>query len=166
MISFMPSIEKVRPFFFAFNDPKTSDIFPVGRAAFTSILPSGILSTLIFSPGCTPRWSSRSWLKAIWPLVPMVSVLMAKPPSFASGNVKQRAVPSRSLAEFEVLVRAAHSRRGLSFQVAATMPSVIRPLTSAAAGTASVSAAVAAHPIEEKASAKVASREEVWRRRN
>ena len=46
------------------------------------------------------------------------------------------------------------------------MPRVIRPLISAATGTASASAAVAAHPIEEKASAKVASRDEVWRRRN
>ena len=33
-------------------------------------------------------------------------------------------------------------------------------------GNASRSAAVAAQPIEEKASAKVASREDVWRRRN
>ena len=37
---------------------------------------------------------------------------------------------------------------------------------SAAIGIASASAAVAAQPIEEKASAKVASRDEVWRRRN
>src|SRR5207248_6673818 len=36
----------------------------------------------------------------------------------------------------------------------------------AATGTTSASAAVAAQPIEEKASAKVASRDEVWRRRN
>src|SRR5947209_19140603 len=40
------------------------------------------------------------------------------------------------------------------------------PLTIAAMGTASTRAAVAAHPIEEKASANVASRDEVWRRRN
>ena len=33
-------------------------------------------------------------------------------------------------------------------------------------GLRATSAAVAAHPIEEKASAKVASRDEVWRRRN
>src|SRR5712672_156018 len=46
------------------------------------------------------------------------------------------------------------------------MATVIRPLIRAAAGIASASAAVAAHPIEEKASAKVASRDEVWRRRN
>jgi hypothetical protein len=38
------------------------------------------------------------------------------------------------------------------------MPAVIRPLISAAIGIASASAAVAAHPIEEKASANVASR--------
>ena len=36
----------------------------------------------------------------------------------------------------------------------------------AAAGIANASAAVAAQPIEEKASAKVARRDEVWRRRN
>src|SRR5436853_6727987 len=36
----------------------------------------------------------------------------------------------------------------------------------AAVGTTSASAAVAAHPIEEKASANVATRDEVWRRRN
>src|SRR5215813_935051 len=58
------------------------------------------------------------------------------------------------------------SRRGLIFQVAAMMPAVRRPLMAAASGTASASAAVAAQPIEEKASAKVAMREEVWRRRN
>src|ERR1700692_2649618 len=46
------------------------------------------------------------------------------------------------------------------------MTAVIRPLISAARGIASASAAVAAHPIEEKASAKVASRDDVWRRRN
>src|SRR6478735_2300793 len=60
----------------------------------------------------------------------------------------------------------AHSRRGLSFQVAAMMTHVMRPLTMAAIGIASTSADVAAQPIEEKASAKVAIREEVWRRRN
>jgi len=36
----------------------------------------------------------------------------------------------------------------------------------AAIGIVTASAAVAAHPIEQKASANVASREEVWRRRN
>src|SRR5437763_10470538 len=36
----------------------------------------------------------------------------------------------------------------------------------AAVGTTSASAAVAAQPIEENASANVASRDEVWRRRN
>src|SRR5580692_11025465 len=46
------------------------------------------------------------------------------------------------------------------------MPAVNRPLMIAAIGIASASAAVPAHPIEEKASAKVASRDEVWRRRN
>src|ERR1700687_453734 len=61
---------------------------------------------------------------------------------------------------------ADYSRRGLIFQVAARMPAVVNPATSAASGIASVSAAVAAHPIEEKASANVASRDDVWRRRN
>src|SRR5215470_15965380 len=58
------------------------------------------------------------------------------------------------------------SRRGLIFQVTAMMAEVIRPLKRAATGAASASAAVAAQPMEEKASAKVAIREEVWRRRN
>jgi hypothetical protein len=53
---------------------------------------------------------------------------------------------------------ADHARRGLIFQVAARMPAVIEPLISAATGIASASAAVAAQPIEEKASANVASR--------
>src|ERR1700755_1506048 len=44
--------------------------------------------------------------------------------------------------------------------------SVISALIAAAIGNTSTSAAVAAQPIEEKASAKVASRDEVWRRRN
>src|SRR5260370_4336737 len=52
------------------------------------------------------------------------------------------------------------------FRVAAGIAAVTSPLTTAAIGIASISADVAAHPIEEKASAKVATREEVWRRRN
>src|SRR5260370_28281513 len=60
----------------------------------------------------------------------------------------------------------AHSRRGLIFHVAAKIPDVIRPVIIAAIGIDSASAPVAAHPIEQKASAKVASRDEVWRRRN
>jgi hypothetical protein len=47
----MSSIERGRPFLLAFKEPNMSDIFPVGRAAFTSIRPSGSLSTLIFPPG-------------------------------------------------------------------------------------------------------------------
>src|SRR3954468_24729462 len=43
---------------------------------------------------------------------------------------------------------------------------VRRPLMAAASGAANAIAAVAAQPIEEKASAKVAIRDEVWRRRN
>ena len=46
------------------------------------------------------------------------------------------------------------------------MAAVIRPLIRPAIGIASASTAVAAQPIEEKASAKVANRDEVWRRRN
>src|SRR5437879_578262 len=61
--------------------------------------------------------------------------------------------------------RPAQSRRGLSFQVAANIADVIRPQISAATGMVSASTAVADHPIEQKASAKVASRDEVWRRR-
>jgi hypothetical protein len=59
-----------------------------------------------------------------------------------------------------------HSRRGLIFQVAARMAAVINPVSSATIGIASAKAAVAAHPIEQKASANVANRDEVWRRRN
>src|ERR1700749_4786950 len=39
-------------------------------------------------------------------------------------------------------------------------------VTNAAAGMVSARADVAAHPIDEKASAKVARRDDVWRRRN
>src|SRR3954451_20912566 len=59
-----------------------------------------------------------------------------------------------------------HSRRGLNFQVMATRPAVIRLLTRPTMGSVSTRAALAAQPIEENASAKVASRDEVWRRRN
>src|SRR6478735_12420099 len=62
--------------------------------------------------------------------------------------------------------RLYYSRRGLNFQVIATRPAVIRPLTRPTMGSVSTSAALAAQPIEENASAKVASRAEVWRRRN
>src|SRR5438445_11171274 len=46
------------------------------------------------------------------------------------------------------------------------MAAVIAPLITAAIGSVTASAAVAAQAIEEKASAKVAIRDEVWRRRN
>src|SRR5262245_45780136 len=46
------------------------------------------------------------------------------------------------------------------------MATVSAPLIAAAIGIVTASAAVAAQPIEQKASAKVASRDEVWRRRN
>src|SRR4029079_6931490 len=58
------------------------------------------------------------------------------------------------------------SRLGLNFQVMATKLAGIRTLTRQTMGSARTSAALAAHPIEENASAKVASRDEVWRRRN
>ena len=45
--------------------------------------------------------------------------------------------------------------------MAASTAAVINPVTSAMTGTVSANAAVAAHPIDENASAKVASREEV-----
>src|SRR5436189_5987181 len=80
-----------------------------------------------------------------------------------------RAIPPRQslVREARCLCRSTdHARRGLIFQVAARTPVVINPVTGAKSGTASVSTVVAAHPIEEKASAKVASRDEVWRRRN
>src|SRR3954468_4923337 len=59
-----------------------------------------------------------------------------------------------------------HYRRGLNFQVMATRLAVIRPLTRPTMGRVSTRAALAAQPIDENASAKVASRDEVWRRRN
>src|SRR5207302_11207196 len=80
-----------------------------------------------------------------------------------------RAIPPRQslVREARCLCRSTdHASRGLIFQVAARMPAVISPVTGATSGTASVSTAVAAHPIEEKASANVARRDEVWRRRN
>ena len=43
---------------------------------------------------------------------------------------------------------------------------VSSPVMTAATGMASASPAVAAHPIDENASANVANRDEVWRRRN
>src|SRR5437667_12808408 len=46
------------------------------------------------------------------------------------------------------------------------MAAVIAPLITAAIGSVTASAAVAAQPIEQKASANVAIRDEVWRRRN
>jgi len=46
------------------------------------------------------------------------------------------------------------------------MQAVINPVASAAIGIDSAKAAVAAQPIEENASANVASRDDVWRRRN
>src|SRR5215212_8923578 len=46
------------------------------------------------------------------------------------------------------------------------MAAVMAPLITAPIGIVTASAAVAAQPIEQKASANVASRDEVWRRRN
>ena len=50
--------------------------------------------------------------------------------------------------------------------MAASIPAVISPVMTAAIGIGSARAAVAAQPIDENASANVASRYEVWRRRN
>ena len=50
---------------------------------------------------------------------------------------------------------------GLTFQVAARRASVIIPVIRAATGMTSISTVVAAQPIDEKASAKVASRDDV-----
>src|SRR6195952_1955762 len=66
----------------------------------------------------------------------------------------------------KIETRDDHSLCGLIFHVAASTPAVIRPVMIATDGQASASAADAAHPIDEKASAKVANRDEVWRRRN
>src|SRR5258705_9342975 len=79
----------------------------------------------------------------------------------------RRILRRQSLVRGRFASRSAdHVRRGLIFQVAARMQAVSRPPMTAATGIASASAAVAAQPIEEKASANVASRDDVWRRRN
>src|SRR5450432_3288357 len=74
-ILFISSIDKDGPSFL-FRKPKASEIFPAGRAAFTSIRPSGSLSTVIFSPGWTPRCSRRSLRRVTCPLAVTVSVLI------------------------------------------------------------------------------------------
>src|ERR1700727_735217 len=56
--------------------------------------------------------------------------------------------------------------RGLMKRAPATTASATRPGAMASQRLAAATAAVAAQPIEEKASAKVATREETWRRRN
>src|SRR6266700_3765714 len=83
-------------------------------------------------------------------------------------NVRQKGLTIKVPREVpgKVLRADAHPRRGPSFQVAARMADVIRAEIGAATGMVSTSTAVAAHPIEQKASANVASRDEVWRRRN
>src|SRR3954452_9068872 len=82
---------------------------------------------------------------------------------------QQRAVNSASVSHPHARLydsRLYYSRRGLNFQVIATRPAVIRPLTRPTMGSVSTSAALAAQPMEENASANVASRDDVWRRRN
>src|SRR6266700_4843108 len=82
-------------------------------------------------------------------------------------NVRQKGLTIKIPCDPGKVLRAdAHPRRGPSFQVAARMADVIRAEIGAATGMVSTSTAVAAHPIEQKASANVASRDEVWRRRN
>src|SRR5258705_2815039 len=61
---------------------------------------------------------------------------------------------------------ADHSRRGLIFHAATRMQAEVSRDASAGVGLDSAKAAVGAQPIEEKASANVASRDDVWRRRN
>src|SRR5215207_9996087 len=68
------------------------------------------------------------------------------------------------MAEFGALLL--QSRRGLIFHVPASMSAVMAPLMTAATGIVTARIAVAAHPIEQNASANVATRDEVWRRRN
>src|SRR5712675_3516154 len=72
-ILLISSIERDGPPYL-FRKPKASEILPVGRAAFTSIRPSGSLSTVIFSPGFTPRCFRRSVRNVTCPLTVMVSV--------------------------------------------------------------------------------------------
>ena len=59
-----------------------------------------------------------------------------------------------------------HGREGLTSQMATTIPSAITAAPSAAQVCAAASAAVAAQAIDENASAKVAMRDDVCRRRN
>jgi hypothetical protein len=59
MMSFICSIDRDRAPG-CFSRPNTSKIWPPGRAARTSIRPSGQVSTSILSPGRTPRWARRS----------------------------------------------------------------------------------------------------------
>src|SRR6185437_15233324 len=154
-------MDRDRPFRLAFRKPKASEIFLVDLNALTSIRPPGSLSTEIFSPGRTPRCSSTSLRKVTWPFRVTVSVLMVAPDFWFP--------KSKAKKPCDYLVRGgvvAQPRRGLSFQVAARIAAVIKPVMMAAIGMESARAAVAAQPIDENASAKVASRDEVWRRRN
>src|SRR5216683_1411916 len=87
-IALISSIDKDGPFFL-FKKPKTSEILPVGRMAFIAIRPSGSFSTVIFSPGRTPRCLRRSLRSVTCPLAVTVSVLMTLPHVEAI-NVRQK----------------------------------------------------------------------------
>ena len=82
------------------------------------------------------------------------------------GDLVNDACASENTYHKTTRIGRAHPLRGLIFHVAAKIPTVIKPLMTAAIGIDSASAPVAAHPIEQNASANVATRDEVWRRRN
>src|ERR1700693_4221240 len=78
MILFIASIDNDGPFS-RFRKLKTSEMLPFGRAALTIVRPSGSLSTVIFSPGRTPRCFRKSLRSVTCPLAVIVSVLMPWP---------------------------------------------------------------------------------------
>src|SRR5215467_16185607 len=93
-ISLISSIDKDGPFFL-FKKLKTSEILPVGRTAFISIRPSESLSTVIFSPGCTPICFRRSLRSVTCPLAVTVSVLIAWS-RVKTTNVRQKRLTIKS----------------------------------------------------------------------
>src|ERR1700741_497205 len=137
MILFISSIESEGPPF-RFRKSKASEILPVGLAAFTSTRPSGSFSTETFSPGRTPKCSSRSLRKVTWPFA--VTVRVPTEILVSSQKCKAKEPYFQGVPEGE----PCQSRLGLSFQVPATITSVIRPLMMAATGSVSTRAAVAA----------------------
>ena len=170
MILFISSIERDCLFVPLSRRPKTSEILPVGRAAVTSIRAVGkLVHGDLLAGAAHPDAQAHPCASVTWPLAVTVSVLMRQLP-FRSCYLDQckarNALPFKGTRKWCHRQAGSSSRRGLIFHVAARMAAVITPLITAAMGIASASAAVAAQPIEQKASAKVASRDEVWRRRN